>query len=446
MNNTGVPTDDGSKIDINGLEITKEMLINLCLTDFNKNLHDYKKMYEYYCGDTDAMKHYKMQTKRSNQKTKCNFIKKFIKDEVSYVLGNKITYVSRSSDANIVNDITLNTAHWLEKHDQHLLKSSLIFGESYELYYINNDGLFSAIVLTPLNGYVLVDDYGNIQLALHIFQKKFNMTRYVDVYFPDRIEHYTGASPGLTMISEDPNYFGEIPFSICPIAYEKSYDTLFNDIKGLQDAFETNLSDISNEISDFRNAYLKVLGAKLEDKDLIKMKELGIMQVPKDGDVDWLIKNINDAFIQNTLKSLEEKMFQLSGHINTNEKITSNTSSLALRARLISLENKCSLNGSALVDCLKRRLKFLFIYLKIKQSKTYDYRDIKPKFTPNIPQDDLMTAQVISQLGDKLSTETGLAQLSFIDNVAEELKKIREQNKANSIGDSLLNPPPVVTK
>ncbi len=31
-------------------------------------------------------------------------------------------------------------------------------------------------------------------------------------------------------------------------------------------------------------------------------------------------KNINDTFIQNTLNTLEDKMYQLSSHINHNEK------------------------------------------------------------------------------------------------------------------------------
>jgi len=148
----------------------------------------------------------------------------------------------------------------------------------------------------------------------------------------------------------------------------------------------------------------------------------------KNGTAAWLIKNINDTFIQNTLNTMEDKMYQLSSHINHNEKMQSNLSSLALRARLIALEEKCKLNQKSIADCIKTRLKFLFIYLKVIKNIEYDFRDIKIKFTPNIPQDDLMTAQVISQLGDKLSTETGLSLLSFIENPKNELKKIKDEN------------------
>ena len=131
-------------------------------------------------------------------------------------------------------------------------------------------------------------------------------------------------------------------------------------------------------------------------------------------------------------------MYQLTAHINHNEKMQSNTSSLALRSRLISLEEKCKLNQKALTNCIKTRLKVLFIYLKIMFNKDYDYRDIKVKFTPNIPQDDLLVAQIIAQLGDKLSTETGLSQLSFIENAKNELAKIKVEQESVLEGDKLL--------
>ena len=112
---------------------------------------------------------------------------------------------------------------------------------------------------------------------------------------------------------------------------------------------------------------------------------------------------------------------------------------MALHNRLIGLEEKCANNIQALIDCIKTRLRFLFEYLKIKQSKNYDWKDIDIKITPNIPTDDLMMAQIISQLNGKLSLKTGLAQLSFVDNVDNEIKEIKIENQANSIGNDLLN-------
>lgn len=392
-----------------------------CIDEFYVRRETFQRMDNYYRGKTDAMKNYKMITARSNNKAKCNFIKKFIKEEVDYILGNKITYISKSSNEGVINSITLGLAHWSEKHDKWLLKNALKFSESYELYYIDKDG-FSSRVLSPLNSYVLVDDVGNVELLIHFFEKKFEDGKFFDVYTENTIEHYKDNE----LIGTDEHYFGTVPVGICQLSEEKEDDTLFNDLKGLQDAYETNLSDITNEISDFRNAYLKLIGCQMSDEDFQKLKELGGLEVPKDGNIDWLIKNINDTFVQNTLRTLKENMYEIANHINANEKLQSNTSSLALRTRLINLEQKCKGNTDAVIDCIKARLKFLFIYLN-KLGLSYDFRDIKVKFTPSIPQDDLMMAQIVSQVGDKISTETGIAQFSFVENPKEEIKRIKKE-------------------
>lgn len=417
---------------------TLEKLLTSCYSDFNDEKAKNKLMYDYYKGDTDALKNYKMVTDRSNLKTRVNYIKKFIKEEVSYTLGNKISYLSKTSDTKIISAIEYNLAHWSEKHDQNLLKNALIYGKAYELYYVNKLGEFCSRILNPLNCYVLEDSNGIVELALHVFKKKFDTNDYIDVYLADRILHYKGGISDTCLLGDDPHYFGEVPISVCSISEELEEDTLFQDLKGLQDAYETNLSDITNEISDFRSAYLILTGVQVEETDLPKMKELGAIQIPnKDGTVSWLIKNINDSFIQNTLNTLEDKIYQISGHINANEKLSSNTSSLALRTRLISLENVCSLDSKSVIDCIKNRLRLLFKYLKIKKSETYDYKDINQVFTYNIPSDDLVTAQIIAQLGDKLSTETALSLFSFIENPLNEVKKIQKERKTKepSIGN-----------
>lgn len=384
-------------------------------------------MYEYYKGNTDAMANYKMVTERSNNKTPVNYIKKFIKEEVSYSVGNDVNYISKSGNENIVNDIDYYLDHWSEGHDSNLAKNMLIYSLAYELYYVDGEGQFSSKIISPREGYAAIDDFGNISFFMHIYKLKFDNTTYIDVYTDEEIIHFDDKFEKINKPTK--HIFGAVPVGLAKLSEEGKDDTLFKDLKGLQDAYETNLSDISNEISDFRNAYLVFMGCQVDEKEIPKMKELGVLNTKdKNSAIQWLIKNINDTFIQNTLNTLEDKMYQLSSHINHNEKMQSNLSSLALRARLIALEEKCKLNQKAIADCIKTRLKFLFIYLQVIKNINYDYRDIKIKFTPNIPQDDLMTAQIISQLGDKLSTETGLSLLSFIENSKNEMKKIKDEN------------------
>lgn len=390
----------------------------------------YEKMYRYYKGDTDAIRKYLFITERSNLKINVNYIKKFIKEEVAYTLGNDITYESRTDNDSIVKDIEYYTAHWNELHDTDVMKYLLIFTKVYELYYINENADFCTKIIKPTDGYAYYDKAsGKVLFFIHAFKNDFdNTTTYIDVYTDDLIYHFDGKFNEIAAATT--NIFGEVPVTIGELTEESYNDSLFKDMKGLQDAFETNLSDIGNEISDFRNAYLLFKNAQVEDKDIPKMKKLGIIQFPDstNGDAAWLIKNINDTFIQNTLDRYHDTMYEIACHINHNEKLQSNLSGITLRSRLIVLENKCGLEIKAHKNIVKNRIRFLFVYLDLKKNKKYDYKDVKALYTPNIPSDDLATAQMLAQVPEgTISKDTARALFSFINNKVAEAEKVKKE-------------------
>lgn len=403
----------------------------------------YEKMYRYYKGDTDAIRKYLFVTERSNLKINLNYIKKFIKEEVAYTLGNDIAYESRSGNEDVIKDIEYYTAHWNELHDTDLMKYLIIFTKVYELYYVDENADFCSKIIKPTEGYAYYDESSKkVLFFMHTFKNDFDTTiSYIDVYTADKIYHFDNkfnevAPPSI-------NIFGEVPISIGELTDEGYDDSLYKDLKGLQDAFETNLSDIGNEISDFRNAYLLFKNAQVEEDDIPNMKKLGVMNLPGDkADANWLIKNINDTFIQNTLDRYEDTMYQLACHINHNESLQSNLSGVALRSRLIVLENKCSLEIKAHKNIVKNRLRFLFKYLDIKKNKNYDYKDVKALYTPNIPTDDLSTAQMLAQVPEGIiSKDTARGLFSFINNKVAEAEKVKKEQSEeisidlNNLGD-----------
>jgi SPP1 family phage portal protein len=413
-------TETGRSFDISSNGLYDDILVN-----------------EYGLGVTDS--DYSYVNDRFDKKINTNYLKKFIKEEVSYSVGNDITYTSHSGNKNIIDLLRLNTAHWKADHDANLAKNMLIYSKTFELYYIDKNAQFCAKVISPRHGIVYTDNRDNIIFFLHIFRQPFDTKINIDVYTDSEIIH---CDEVFTVLGVTPHPFKVVPVGIASISDEGWLDSLFKDIYSLQDAYETNLGDISSEITEFRNAYLLLNNLNLQDKDLAEMKRQGVMMTKgKDGSAAWLVRQINDTFIQNTLTTLEDKMYQIACHINSNEAPSSNTSSLAMRSRLISLEEKCKLNQKALANCIKTRLKILFGYINSLKNTNFNYIDVVAKFTPNIPQDDTANANIVTALGDRLSTETALGLFSFVDNPQNEIRKAQEELKANSIGNSLLNPP-----
>ena len=133
-----------------------------------------------------------------------------------------------------------------------------------------------------------MDQFGYVEYFGHVYRLAEDEI-YIDIYDDEKI--YNCDENFIIEDSRD-HIFGQVPVGICKLSDEGKDDTLFKDLKGLQDAYETNLSDISNEISDFRNAYLTILGAQFdEEEDIEKMKEKGVMEIPNsDSKIEWLIK------------------------------------------------------------------------------------------------------------------------------------------------------------
>lgn len=392
----------------------------------SKNQTLFQTPHDYFVGRTDAMKNYKMITDRSKSKTPVNFIKKFIREEVAYSLGNDITLIAGTKAAvEPINRYNYHKNTFEDGVDSKLAQKLLLYGIAYEVYIYSKDpvegNLFDVQVIDPRSGAHI---YENDELYF-IMKIKQEEKETFKVYDSKNIYYYD--DDGKRTATKE-HLFKATPIGIAQFE-EGIEETIYSDIKGLQDAYETNLSDISNEISDFRNAYLMLIGVSVTDDQGKNLKKEGMLNIKnKDGKADWLIKNINDSFIQNTLKTLEDKMYQITGHINHNEAMQSNTSSLALRTRLISLEQKCKLNQKVITECIKRRLYFFLEFLRITEGVSCSFREILIKFTPNIPQDDLMMANIINTLGpDRLSTATALSLLSFVHNPEEELKDIEAQ-------------------
>jgi len=416
---------------------TNERLILECLNELNKNAQAKKQYKDYYEGNHSILKSYQMQDSRSNMRLVFNFPRKFVDNETGYILGKPVNYISKSDDPAIVEAIDKNTSHWDKEHNINLRKQSEIYGEAYELNYVNTDGEFSATILTPLNAYVLEDGSAdrNVVLALHTFTKKFDDKKYLDVYTANEILHYELGSnsnkSSLNLIGSHEHIFDRVPVTVCPANHEKISG--FQDVISLFDAYNALNSDLVNEIADHRNAYLVIENAKIEEEDLLKMKSMGIIQVPQGGKVSWLTKEINDSFVKNELDNIERKIYDMMDEVNFNESWASNTSSLALRNKLLNLENRVAMREAFMEKVIKQRLKNLFVYLQKKEGQFYDYRDVAVKFTRNLPTDLVGLADVMAKIKDICSQETLLTLLPFVENPKIEMDKYyTEQHRRES--------------
>lgn len=431
-------------------------LVRLCHGVYSKMLPYYDKINAYYYGNTDSLANFKPMSGRSNLKPRTNFIQKLVDEEASYSFGNKITYTSKDNNREVINDIDYVLSGYKADYDINLGIELIKYGVCYEINYRKN-GKFKSKTVTPLNGYMFLDEDDDPVCFLHIYKKKFDTKEYIDVYTNRNIYHFDSSFKEIS--KPTPHFFGIVPVGIGMIGgnsynddrgYIEGDKTIYRTIKTLQDAFETNLGDSASEVSDIRNAILKVFNIALEDeldeegnptgkkKEPILRNNI-IMYLNGEGeskpDAEWLIKNINDAFIRNTRNDIKDLMYVLTSHIDSNEKLQSNLSGVALRSRLQSLESKCSNNAKAFENILRIRLQCMFNYLAMTKGKKYDVNLIEIKFTPNVPVDEDRIADRIAKIShDVVSNETKRSWLASISNPISEQLKIDEENKKSMEG------------
>lgn len=405
-------------------------LIDKMIAEFRQDLPLYDSMDLYYKGDQDINRLYNKFPNRANQIVIDNFVNKFINEEVQYSLGNPLSYVSMSGDKTVIDDIYKSVFHWKDTHNQKLMRTLEIFGKAYILNYVDSKGRFSEKILSPKNAICFCDDDGLPIRFIHFYIPKYETTEYHDIYYPNgSIEIYKGNS----LIQTKTQPFNGIPVSVCQL--DNIEDTIYFKIKQLQDSYNEILSDQVNTISDYRRAYLVISGVMVDDEMEQKLKTHGLLnlQSAQNTSVKWLVKDMPDGYIQNTLERIRGAIYETCNHIDGNEKLQSNTSGTALRNRLVFLEQRCNSMLEVVVNSIYERIERLFEYLTIK-NKQYDITDIKIVTAPSIPQDEISIIQGLSQLGigTNISLETALSRLPFIENPAQEIAKIKQEQKTNN--------------
>lgn len=391
----------------------------------------YKEMLDYYKGITEIDTVYPTATFGENNKSKINYIKKFINEHVAYGVGVPIQYTHNKDDKGCIEVIEKNIQIQKSSLDANFMKNMLIFGKAYELAYIyedkegNQELRFK--ISSPLNSISYCNDEGEVEMFLYFFYKELDENLYIDCYCDDGIYHFKNDFD--SQIGNIEEALLGVPVSIAQLD-DDIYGTLFKDIKDLQDCLELVVSNWVNNDCDFRDSYMKAKNLSIDEDFIAKANKLKVFELPsEEADIEYMTKNGNAEYVSKLVEKIQDYIYQVSQSINSNENLQSNLSGVAILSRIINLRNKIGLEQKCLADAIKNRLKILFKYTNTIDNTNYDYRDLIIKFTMNVPQDDIGMAQIISQLKDILSSETGLNQLSFVTNGRKEFERKQTENK-----------------
>lgn len=226
-------------------------------------------------------------------------------------------------------------------------------------------------------------------------------------------------------VNPQPHLFDLVPLIVFPNNEEQQGDA--EKVLNLIDGYDRTLSDVNSEIEQFRLAYMAFYGYDPDEETLARARQTGAFGLDVKGEgvgVEFITKEMDDASIEHHLDRLERNIMRFGKSVNmTDESFAGNLSGVAIRYKLMALENKSITLERKMTASLRQQFKVLSTAWA-KKGIPIDYTNIYFGFKRNLPVNLTDEAETTSKLKGLVSERTRLSQLSFVDDVDWEMEEM----------------------
>ena len=400
-----------------------------------RELPQLEKRYKYYKGEQAIMRKTVNDETKPNNKIVTNFCDNIVSTYSGYMTGIDITYSSDEDIEAIQNILNYND---VATEDTQLLEDALTFGVGYEINWIDEEGNQRFKTLDPRECIPVYENTLEEELAAVIrFYTVSNTSLLEADYFVEvydaretRVYQADQAFAGFTLLDYKPNFYGQVPITV--FSLNREWESIFDKVITLQDAYNTLLSAEVDDFQAFCDAYLVLEGIDDIDEDSLHlMKTNRVLALPDGGKASFLYKTISDTQVENMLDRIENAIRKISATPDFTDSSFGTQSGVAIRYKLINFENKASKIEKLMTKALQRRIELICSILSISDGEEI-WRDIQIIFTRNLPVDYQDLSSMINQLRGLVSNKTLISQLPFVTDVDAEMDAVAEENAANA--------------
>jgi SPP1 family phage portal protein len=379
----------------------------------------------YYLGKHEILSKKKDNPNVPNNKLVNNFARYIVDVNVGYLVGVPVSYSSQNPSLMDRIQVIFDTNNESEINFE-LAKMAAKNGVAYELMYQNEDGDTRFYPISPLELIEIYDYSIEPKLVAAIRYYSINEEiEVVEVYTTTHIRTYHFSKDKPVLLDEREHYFGDVPVVVYENNLERRSD--FEDVITLIDAYNKAQSNTLDDMEQFTDSYLMLVNYDATSEDVAKLRESRVLALQQDGDAKWLEKSVNDSWIENYKTRLVEDIHKFSNTPDMGaEKFGTQISGVALKYRLLNLEQNRTNKERKFKKGLMRRLRLLANILNIK-GQNVSYQDIVPQFTSNLPKNEAELAEMVGNLENMLSEQTLLGLLPFVEDVQEEISRKKSQ-------------------
>ena len=402
-----------------------------------------QKLKNYYEGKHDILMKEQRANSAPNNMIVANYCEYIANMSTGFFIGQPVAYSSVSGDTEAVKALqeVLRYNDEAEGNLQ-LAGESSVTGAAYEVLYLDADAEIRFCSI-PAEQMILVTDSTleeNLVTAIRRYRvlglDGSSYRDYVDVYDAQTVTSYDYDAGKITRRGEPrPHYFDGVPVIEYPNNEARRGD--FEGVMTLVDAYNKAQSLTLDDMEDFTDAYLVLKGmGGMNGEDAAELRRNKMMTLDEGGSAEWLIKNLNDTYIENIKTRLQNDIHKFSAIPDmSDDAFAGNTSGVAIKYKLIGLEQIRSRKERCFKKGLQRRIELIADMLRTKSKADIDFRDIEITFTANIPANNQEQADIVKALYGLVSQKRLLSLLPFVTDPAEELEELRREQELGDYGE-----------
>ena len=390
----------------------------------------FEKLKAAYESDHDILHQDKKPDYKPDNRIVVNFAKYITDTFNGFFIGNPIKV---TADDKAVSEFVEHLDQYNDQDDNNAELSKLmdIFGRGFEVYFTDEEAELCITYMSPMEAFMIYDD-SIVQRSMYFVRrwKDRDGTEYGNIR-GKTLERNFKVTGGLQWLDEwTPHHFSDVPAT--EFCENEERQGIFEPVMSIVNAYNKAISEKANDVDYFADAYLKVLGVKLEEDGLKHIRSNRIINFEGE-DVQKLVvefmgKPESDTTQENHLNRLQKLIFQISMVADISDENFGSATGIALRYKLQAMSNLAKTKERKFTSGMNRRYKLLFGHPASKVPAD-SWVQLHYKFTPNIPANLLEEAQIAAQMEGIVSQHTQLKVLSVVDNVEDEIEQIEEENK-----------------
>ena len=357
-----------------------------------------------------------------------NFAKYIVDTMNGFFIGVPIKVSSDDLEVNSYVNM-LDAYNDQDDNNAELSKICSIYGKGYEMYFVDDIGNIGITYLSPEDAFMIYDD--SILERPRYFCRIYmdaDAIVYVSVSDDARVR-YASMEGGLHWLPEEEKIHGFDGVPATEYRENEEEIGIFEPVLTMINEYNEAVSEKANDVAYFADAYMKVLGAVLDENSIKQIRDNRIINLPgsiEGGlEVDFLNKPDGDNTQEHLLDRLEKLIFQISMVANISDENFGSSSGIALKYKLQAMSNLALTKQRKFTSGMNRRYKLIFSN-PVSGMRADDWLKLKYTFTQNMPANLLEESQIAGNLAGIVSQQTQLSVLSCVEDVQHEIERIRE--------------------